>query len=49
MDVLFGVFPVAIRLDAGLPAWWVAAEGSPFPSLGIVGELLNRPLAAGRR
>lgn len=48
MNVLFGLMLIAIDVEAGLPALWVALEGPPVVLTGIALALLNRAAARGR-
>jgi len=47
MNVLFGAALLAIDLHAGLPAWWIAAEGPWVMAMGVLVLVLVR--AARRR
>lgn len=42
MNVTLGILMIAVDLHAGLPAWWVAAEGPSLILLGVVLAILNR-------
>jgi hypothetical protein len=44
MNVVFGVMLIAIDLHAGLPPWWVAAEGPPIIAFGMVIAVLGSDL-----
>ena len=44
MYVAFGLIVLAIDLDAGLPAWWTAAEGPPIAMVGVLMAFLARDL-----
>ena len=48
MNVLFGTILIAIDVNAGLPALWIAFEGPPLVLTGIALWLLNGAAARGR-
>jgi hypothetical protein len=47
MNVLFGLFILAIDLHAGMPAFWTIGEGPPIVAFGIAIGLLSRETSAG--
>ena len=48
MNVLFGTILIAVDVNAGLPALWIAFEGPPLVLTGIALWLLNGAAARGR-
>jgi hypothetical protein len=49
MNVLFGLFMIAIDAHAGMPPLWTALEGPPIVLFGVVVLWLSQGLGNGRR